>query len=659
VLNISIFPTIQSQIKNSENEKNNLKFHLPIQINGNDGFTEQNGVRCGNGTKDNPYIISNWKIYPIFKNGIQIINTDKHFIIENCHIFKNKISSVKLDPIAGISFSNVINGIIRNVDCYNLKSSFGILISSSSNNLIEECVCYNNRFGISVNGCPNGYNKQANNNTIKDCTLSNNEYGIYFCCLPSSYNNLIESCKIKNNDYGICLDHCVHYTTIVSCNISKSNKTGIEIISTSDNNFISGNVFWKNKENFKDNCRNYWDNKKLISYFRFSSRVPRINKEIYFDGSLSFEENKNISKYEWDFGDGKKDLGSRVSHSYENSGIYNVTLKISNETKNDTFIREIDVLDLVNGEIIVNESQSIQQAINNAKNGYKIIVENGTFFENIYINKSYLNIVGKGSNSTIIDGRKKGNVIYITAPMVNISGFTIKNSSEENAGIQIGIPDYSIDSFCCNIKKNKIIGNYIGINMSEAEQNNISENTIIKNTIGIYGIRSFANIFENNNINNNNKGLFTEYASNWNKILKNTFEDNSMGIYLSWSHYNIIDYNKIDKNDIGIKIYNVLSPKITYNIISNNDIGAKLSNANYTKINYNNIYENKEAGIVFTGAFWDSKNNWWGSKWGPSFIFPIFGDKVYGINQKGRLLLSSKIIQILNCYPFSKKIIDI
>ena len=126
LLNITIFPTIHSQSKISENENNNLKFHLPIQIKENNGFTEKNGVRCGSGTKEDPYIISNWKIYPILKNGIQISNTDKYFIIENCKICKTKISFVGLDSIVGISFTNVTNGKIRNVTCYNFRSSFTI-----------------------------------------------------------------------------------------------------------------------------------------------------------------------------------------------------------------------------------------------------------------------------------------------------------------------------------------------------------------------------------------------------------------------------------------------------------------------------------------------------------------------------------------------------
>lgn len=677
IFTITLIPNFQARNKIFENEKDKFTFHLPIKIEGNDEFTKKNGVICGNGTIEDPYIIANWKIYPIIKNGIHINNTDKYFIIENCQIYKNKRSSILLDPGVGIYLNNVINGKIRNVRVYNLKSSFGILIASSSNIYVDKCVCFENRVGISVNGCSKGYAGQSNNNTIKNCTFSNCEVGIYFCCLPSSYNNLIESCKINENFDGICLDHCVHYTTIVGCNISNNKKTGLEIKSASSNNHISNNSFWDNTKHAIDNCTNNWDNglsfggnfwgehncsnpyeipgkgnnidnfplikeptgNTLIALFLYSPKILTTKKEIFFDGSLSFEESKNIIKYEWDFDDGVNKTGKKISHKYENSGKYNVTLKISNQTKNDTIIREIEILNLESGEIFVKNGQSIQQAIKNAKPGYDIIVENGTYFENIIINKPYLNIIGNDYNETIIDGQKKENVVFLTAPMVNISGFTIKNSSAKKAGIQIGIPDYCLDSIGCNIKNNTIIENYIGINMSETEQNEISNNLIKENIIGIHGIRSYSNTIKNNKILSNNKGIFTEYGSNWNKLYKNKFSDNSIGLYLSFSHFNIIKNNNIENNNIGIKLTNVISPEI----------------------HYNNIYNNSCCGIFFKGPFGNGKaiNNWWGSRCGPSFILPIFGDKIIGIKENGKLLILCKISKRKSYIPWSKDVIEI
>ena len=64
--------------------------HCPISINGNSDFDDQasqNNWR-GSGVPGDPYIIENYEIHvspPYW--GIKIINTTRHFIIKNNHIY--------------------------------------------------------------------------------------------------------------------------------------------------------------------------------------------------------------------------------------------------------------------------------------------------------------------------------------------------------------------------------------------------------------------------------------------------------------------------------------------------------------------------------------------------------------------------------------------
>jgi len=657
---------IMEAYRNYNSYQNSLPLHRPISITGNDDFTAKNGITGGSGTPEDPYVISNWMIRPFKDPGIRISNTDVYFIIENCHIYGCRI----LKPI-GIYFNNVTNGKI--IACTTWKNSFGILIVSSSNNTVENCHCEGDRFGISVNGCPQGYKSSSNNNKIKNCTFSNCDDGIYFCCIPSSSNNLIESCHCLNNNRGIYLDHCVHYTTIVGCNIS-NNQVGVKILSASSHNHISNNVFWKNKKHAEDNCRNSWDNgpiyggnywsdhssfepfdipgagnnkdyyqlsemptiKPLVALFTYYPKYPIVHKQICFDASLSYDSENNIILYEWDFGDGTNETGCRVNHTYVDSGNYNVTLKITNETTNDTIVQTVNVVKLSDGVIHVSNNSSIQEAIDNSQSGYTIYVDNGTYQENIIVDKPYLNIIGNGSNTTIIDGGQNSDVVYITTPMINISGFTITHSADGKAGIQIGISDYMLDSVGCIIKYNNISGNSVGINMSETEQNIIADNTVANNKLfGIYAIRSFHNLFEHNCLSSNNKGIWLEYASNWNEITKNTIVNNSLGIILNWSHHNVINRNNILNNKEGIKLNNALSPTITYN----------------------NIYNNHIYGILFIDKIPDAKYNWWGSKLGPSWLLPIFGDRVW-MGGTGLLKLRGTGIRLV-CYPWLKQPVNI
>jgi len=59
--------------------------HLPIYINGNGAFTPANGVTGGSGIPSDPYIIEGWDVNHSKYTGcgIQITNTDAHFIIRN------------------------------------------------------------------------------------------------------------------------------------------------------------------------------------------------------------------------------------------------------------------------------------------------------------------------------------------------------------------------------------------------------------------------------------------------------------------------------------------------------------------------------------------------------------------------------------------------
>jgi len=86
-----------------------------------------------------------------------------------------------------------------------------------------------------------------------------------------------------------------------------------------------------------------------------------------------------------------------------------------------------------------NNYTTIQSAINDAVDGDTVFVydDSSPYYENIVIDKS-INLIGENKEKTIIDGGGSGNVVYISADKVNISRFTIENSSKgpyRSAGI--------------------------------------------------------------------------------------------------------------------------------------------------------------------------------------------------------------------------------
>lgn len=231
----------------------------------------------------------------------------------------------------------------------------------------------------------------------------------------------------------------------------------------------------------------------------------------------------------------------------------------------------------IRDETIVNASSSIwivgengfdriQEAINKASSGDIIIVGSGTYHETIVVNKS-ISLVGKDRESTILNGRGAENVISIKASNVNISGFTIKNSSSlTGCGILVERVRNVI------IKNNKIMDNKIGIRIISSQEGQIYKNTISSNDLGIQLIYSFESVIHKNIIVNNTNGIEIYYSMT-NVFYENIISDNDYGIYIFlYSNNNVFYHNNFVDNS-----YHVYAEQTT-NIWSYKDEGNYWSN---------------------------------------------------------------------------------
>ncbi len=69
-----------------------------------------------------------------------------------------------------------------------------------------------------------------------------------------------------------------------------------------------------------------------------------VNTVYTFDGSGSNDPDGNIASYQWDFGDGKTGVGEVVTHRYQNTGNYQVTLQaVDNDDSRGTSTQELTV----------------------------------------------------------------------------------------------------------------------------------------------------------------------------------------------------------------------------------------------------------------------------------------------------------------------------
>lgn len=269
------------------------------------------------------------------------------------------------------------------------------------------------------------------------------------------------------------------------------------------------------------------------------------------------------------------------------------------------------------GGIETENYSSIQAAINNASEGDTIFVFPGIYNKSIVINKT-INLVGENKNSTILDvNESEYCAILIQARGVNISGFTIQNST-----IGIYIVGYENESNNITITNNNITNNVGGIYLSNLSSNNlISRNIITKNTgEGIRLFGSFNNKINENIITENGGfGIALWESSQYNFISENTILNNIKGIALRrWSDNNIISENNITKNsNTGIYLTYSFKNNVSKNNIENNSFGIYLEDSSKNTISANYVTGNRYGIYLY-----DSSNN------------TIFSDNIFSDNNE-------------------------
>ena len=222
----------------------------------------------------------------------------------------------------------------------------------------------------------------------------------------------------------------------------------------------------------------------------------------------------------------------------------------------------------------VTENLTIQDLIDAAEPGATIYITNGTYHENIVINKS-ISLIGENRESTIINGLGGDHAISIIANMVKISNFTIKGSTGRSNG---------------------------GIGLNDVYRCNISNCNLSYNNDGIYLLNSSYNFITNNIFSNNRANGIQLYTSSYNEITDNTILHNKRnGIELyHFSNENIIEQNSIFNNDHrGIDAYSSSQNFISNNYISNFIGGIQLYNSANNNLMKNSFTNN---GISISGV---------------------------------------------------------
>ena len=196
--------------------------------------------------------------------------------------------------------------------------------------------------------------------------------------------------------------------------------------------------------------------------------------------------------------------------------------------------------------------RTIQEGIDNASAGNTVYVWDGTYTENVVVNKS---VTIEANSSAVLDGLGTGNGLQITVSNVTVQNLTVTDCSSGNhdspsSGIYLYNSTNTIENVTLtNITvNNSQLGVYtVGVTQSNISQCNLSNNTLI----GLYFVNTDYTNLTNSEVNNSgHTATYLENSSNYNisgnYMCNNTF----YGIYSYNSTTNNISDNTFWNNEL-------------------------------------------------------------------------------------------------------------
>ena len=335
---------------------------------------------------------------------------------------------------------------------------------------------------------------------------------------------------------------------------------------------------------------------------------------------------------------------------------------------------------------------TIQSAINAPEtlNEHTIFVRNGTYYENVVVNKS-LSIIGQNRETTIVDGNGTGTVVYIVSDNTKITGFTIRSSGSSynpdgsgDSGVFANcVKDCSISgndvlnngvygvllwhcsgsyvscnlvsfaseqesirlgySYDCEVSNNTVTyANYVGIEVDNSPNCRILDNAAYSNGLdGIYLLNSPNSIISDNDVHSNEYGgIGIQYSNSVNINGNTVYSHYGSNIDLTSSNCCIVTDN-IAKNSLwndGISLSWSSNNVISCNeICSNGRYGISIwTSPNNNKIFHNSFTNNGMQTISQGTNTWDddypSGGNYWSNYNGTDSNSDGIGDSPYVID---------------------------
>jgi len=248
---------------------------------------------------------------------------------------------------------------------------------------------------------------------------------------------------------------------------------------------------------------------------------------------------------------------------------------------------------------------TIQEAVNAVSQGDTILVYDGTYSENVVVNKS-VSLLGVNKETTIVDGNGAGTVVEIDESDVVVANLTVRNGGKTwGPPLGSGTPDSCILAdtvFHVQIIDNILMDAAVCVWTASSSSVNITDNTVLGaayggiigyscsyilmsrnhvNDCGLMGLHldgySYGCTIVQNTITNNVEGLELERGSTANQIEDNTFTNNNSSIVLNdCGSLNVFRRNTMSNNLYHLVIVGNSLDSFLQDIDSSNIVSNKL-----------------------------------------------------------------------------------
>ena len=288
---------------------------------------------------------------------------------------------------------------------------------------------------------------------------------------------------------------------------------------------------------------------------------------------------------------------------------------------------------------------SIQAAIDASESGDTIMVYNGTYHENVRVNKQLTLI---GIDMPVVDGERGDSTITVTASYCTIDGFRVVHGSHywNDAGIRVS-------SYGNTIKNNSIHDNNVGIYLNGGGSNTLTNNTISDNSYGIRMYHSSGSTLRYNDMSGNTynldvlawsldgythdidtsntvngkpvyylvgrSGMVIDSSSNAGyvgvvnssniAVRDLTLENNYQGVLFAYTSGSRIENVDASNNYYGIYMYQSSGNTLTDNRVIDNSYGMDLQQSSSNVISGNNASRNWNGIYMYSSPYNSLTNN--------------------------------------------------